>query len=132
MQLGSVKVLYTLTVLACAHKLLSCTHQGHSNAPWTSPTQTVLEAPLPASVLPGGGCSMPMPHTCMHHPYMHHPCLELHPFCLQDGVTPVGVSLAFTVRAMDAGPVLDTELVRPADNWQAPQMLDHLFSCGTQ
>ena len=72
-------------------------------------------------------CPSTMPYTCM-----HHPCLHLHPFCLQDGASPVGVSLAFTVRAMDAGPVLDSELVRPADSWQAPQMLDHLFSRGTR
>ena len=52
--------------------------------------------------------------------------------CPQDGALPIGVSLAFTVRAMDAGPVLDSESVRPADSWQAPQMLDHLFSRGTQ
>ena len=61
------------------------------------------------------------------------PALSCTPFaCPQDNESPIGVSLAFTVRAMDAGPVLDSESVLPVDSWQTPQMLEHLFSRGIQ
>ena len=52
--------------------------------------------------------------------------------CFQHGASPVGVSLAFTVRAMDAGPVLDSDILEISDHWQAPQVLEHLFQRGTQ
>ena len=43
-----------------------------------------------------------------------------------------GVSVAFTVRAMDAGPVLAQERVAVDDAIQAPELLDDLFRRGTE
>lgn len=40
--------------------------------------------------------------------------------------------MAFTVRAMDAGPVLAQERVTVDDVIQAPQLLDDLFRRGTE
>ena len=40
--------------------------------------------------------------------------------------------MAFTVRAMDAGPVLTQERVAVDDVIQAPQLLDDLFRRGTE
>ena len=50
----------------------------------------------------------------------------------QDGVKETGVSLAFTVRAMDAGPVLAQEASSVDDVIQAPELLSQLFQQGTQ
>ena len=50
---------------------------------------------------------------------------------MQDGCSETGVSVAFTVRAMDAGPVLAQQAVAVDPNIQAPQLLSHLFSIGT-
>ena len=50
--------------------------------------------------------------------------------CRQDGVAETGVSLAFTVRAMDAGPVLAQERVAVDDAVQAPELLESLFMRG--
>lgn len=49
---------------------------------------------------------------------------------MQAGDSETGVSLAFTVRAMDAGPVLATECVTVAPDVQAPQLLEQLFDRG--
>jgi methionyl-tRNA formyltransferase len=46
-------------------------------------------------------------------------------------VRETGVSVAFTVRAMDAGPVLAQERVPVDDAVQAPQLLAELFQRGT-
>ena len=43
-----------------------------------------------------------------------------------------GVSLAFTVRAMDAGPVLAQERIAVDSNVQAPELLRDLFERGTR
>ena len=43
-----------------------------------------------------------------------------------------GVSVAFTVRAMDAGPVLAQERVGVDAEVQAPELLQDLFSRGTR
>ena len=43
-----------------------------------------------------------------------------------------GVSVAFTVRAMDAGPVLAQERVGVDANVQAPELLRDLFNRGTR
>ncbi len=43
-----------------------------------------------------------------------------------------GVSVAFTVRAMDAGPVLAQERVRVDADVQAPELLRDLFKRGTR
>ncbi|CAL5230019.1 g13462 [Coccomyxa viridis] len=51
---------------------------------------------------------------------------------LQDGVAETGVSVAFTVRAMDAGPILAQEHVTVDDAIQAPELLDDLFRRGTE
>lgn len=51
---------------------------------------------------------------------------------VQDGVTETGVSVAFTVRAMDAGPLLAQERVAVDDAIQAPELLGSLFTCGTE
>lgn len=42
------------------------------------------------------------------------------------------MSVAFTVRAMDAGPVLAQERVAVNDVIQAPELLDDLFRRGTE
>ena len=52
--------------------------------------------------------------------------------CTQEGVTETGVSVAFTVRAMDAGPVLAQEPVQVDDSIQAPELLADLFQRGAQ
>ncbi|KAF1897011.1 hypothetical protein Lal_00034713 [Lupinus albus] len=51
---------------------------------------------------------------------------------LQDGVKETGVSLAFTVRALDAGPVIATETVQVDDKIKAPDLLDLLFYKGSE
>ncbi|XP_019449712.1 PREDICTED: uncharacterized protein LOC109352261 [Lupinus angustifolius] len=51
---------------------------------------------------------------------------------LQDGVKETGVSLAFTVRALDAGPVIATETVQVDDQIMAPDLLDLLFYKGSE
>lgn len=43
-----------------------------------------------------------------------------------------GVSVAFTVRAMDAGPVLAQERVAVGDAVQAPELLEDLFRRGAK
>ena len=50
---------------------------------------------------------------------------------VQDGVKETGVSIAFTVRAMDAGPVLAQESVAVGEAVQAPELLEDLFRRGT-
>ncbi|KAJ4829760.1 hypothetical protein Tsubulata_027865 [Turnera subulata] len=47
---------------------------------------------------------------------------------LQDGAKETGVSLAFTVRALDAGPVIACERVKVDDQIKAPELLALLFS----
>lgn len=49
---------------------------------------------------------------------------------MQDGVKETGVSVAFTVRAMDAGPVLAQSRVSVDPEIQAPELLDLLFDRG--
>ncbi|XP_038996518.1 LOW QUALITY PROTEIN: methionyl-tRNA formyltransferase-like [Hibiscus syriacus] len=51
---------------------------------------------------------------------------------LQDGVKETGVSLAFTVRALDAGPVIAREKVEVDDQIKAPDLLALLFSEGSK
>nr|AKF43270.1 protein pigment defective 194 [Erodium chrysanthum] len=51
---------------------------------------------------------------------------------LQDGVKETGVSLAFTVRALDAGPIIAYEKVQVDDQIKAPDLLDLLFSQGSE
>lgn len=51
---------------------------------------------------------------------------------LQDGVKETGVSLAFTVRALDAGPVIARERVEVDDQIKAPDLLALLFSEGSK
>ncbi|CAK0784141.1 hypothetical protein CVIRNUC_007344 [Coccomyxa viridis] len=51
---------------------------------------------------------------------------------LQDGAEETGVSVAFTVRAMDAGPVLAQERVAVGEAVQAPELLDNLFRRGIE
>ncbi|KAL2335774.1 hypothetical protein Fmac_016987 [Flemingia macrophylla] len=46
---------------------------------------------------------------------------------LQDGVKETGVSLAFTVRALDAGPIIATETIQVDDQIKAPDLLELLF-----
>ena len=50
----------------------------------------------------------------------------------QDGVKETGVSVAFTVKAMDAGPILVQEALAVDDVIQAPELLSQLFRRGTQ
>lgn len=51
---------------------------------------------------------------------------------LQDGVKETGVSLAFTVRALDAGPVIAHERMEIEDQIKAPELLDLLFYEGSK
>nr|AKF43293.1 protein pigment defective 194 [Pelargonium tetragonum] len=51
---------------------------------------------------------------------------------LQDGVKETGVSLAFTVRALDAGPVIAYERFAVDDQIKAPELLELLFSIGSK
>nr|XP_007150872.1 hypothetical protein PHAVU_004G001300g [Phaseolus vulgaris]ESW22866.1 hypothetical protein PHAVU_004G001300g [Phaseolus vulgaris] len=50
---------------------------------------------------------------------------------LLDGVRETGVSLAFTVRALDAGPIIATETIQVDDQIKAPDLLDLLFRKGS-
>ncbi|GAB2261054.1 hypothetical protein Droror1_Dr00011909 [Drosera rotundifolia] len=51
---------------------------------------------------------------------------------LQDGVKETGVSLAFTIRALDAGPIIAWERFPVDDHIKAPELLDLLFGLGSQ
>ncbi|KAE8022018.1 hypothetical protein FH972_007858 [Carpinus fangiana] len=51
---------------------------------------------------------------------------------LQDGVKETGVSLAFTVRALDAGPVITCERLEVDEQIKAPDLLELLFSEGSK
>ncbi|TXG69980.1 hypothetical protein EZV62_004915 [Acer yangbiense] len=51
---------------------------------------------------------------------------------LQDGAKETGVSLAFTVRALDAGPVIACEKMEVNDQIKAPDLLALLFSKGSK
>ncbi|WCJ25271.1 formyltransferase putative [Euphorbia peplus] len=51
---------------------------------------------------------------------------------LLDGVKETGVSLAFTVRALDAGPVIGCERMVIDDHIKAPDLLALLFSAGSK
>ncbi|KAH7658536.1 methionyl-tRNA formyltransferase protein [Dioscorea alata] len=51
---------------------------------------------------------------------------------LQDGVKETGVSLAFTVRALDAGPIIACERVEVDDCIKAPDLLTLLFDLGSK
>jgi methionyl-tRNA formyltransferase len=51
--------------------------------------------------------------------------------CLEAGDTTTGVSLAFTVLACDAGPVLAQQTVKLTGDEQAPELLTELFKKGT-
>ncbi|XP_042461771.1 methionyl-tRNA formyltransferase-like isoform X3 [Zingiber officinale] len=50
---------------------------------------------------------------------------------LQDGVTETGVSLAYTVRALDSGPIIASEKVPVDDIIKAPDLLTMLFKIGS-
>lgn len=54
------------------------------------------------------------------------------PRAIEEGVTETGVSLAFTVLKCDAGPVLAQERVPLDPDVQAPELLEDLFTRGTQ
>nr|AKF43280.1 protein pigment defective 194 [Melianthus villosus] len=51
---------------------------------------------------------------------------------LQDGVKETGVSLAFTVRALDAGAIISCERLEIDDQIKAPDLLSLLFSKGSK
>ncbi|KAJ8759412.1 hypothetical protein K2173_006932 [Erythroxylum novogranatense] len=51
---------------------------------------------------------------------------------LQDGAKETGVSLAFTVRALDAGPIISCERLEVDDQIKAPDLLALLFSEGSK
>ncbi|PWA29253.1 Formyl transferase, C-terminal [Artemisia annua] len=51
---------------------------------------------------------------------------------LQDGVKETGVSLAFTVRALDAGAIIACEKMEVDDHIKAPELLDLLFARGSE
>eukprot|EP00252_Welwitschia_mirabilis_P019905 TRINITY_DN4731_c0_g1_i3.p1 TRINITY_DN4731_c0_g1~~TRINITY_DN4731_c0_g1_i3.p1 ORF type:complete len:306 (-),score=68.18 TRINITY_DN4731_c0_g1_i3:468-1385(-) len=50
---------------------------------------------------------------------------------LEDGVSITGVSLAFTVYALDSGPIIGSEELEIDDNIKAPELLAILFDRGT-
>ncbi|KAK1388779.1 hypothetical protein POM88_016957 [Heracleum sosnowskyi] len=49
---------------------------------------------------------------------------------LQDGAKETGVSLAFTVRALDAGPIISCERMEVDDHIKEPELLELLFNQG--
>ncbi|VFR00941.1 unnamed protein product [Cuscuta campestris] len=51
---------------------------------------------------------------------------------LQDGVKETGVSLAYTVRQLDAGPVIAYEKLEIDDKIKAPELLELLFALGSE
>ncbi|KAL8472691.1 hypothetical protein ACS0TY_029136 [Phlomoides rotata] len=51
---------------------------------------------------------------------------------LQDGVREIGVSLAYTVRKLDAGPVIACEKMEIDDKIKAPELLKLLLSKGSE
>ena len=51
---------------------------------------------------------------------------------LEQGVKQTGVSLALTVKAMDAGPILGQCKVDVDETIKAPQLLEDLFKCGAR
>ncbi|KAL6615821.1 hypothetical protein ACP70R_038091 [Stipagrostis hirtigluma subsp. patula] len=51
---------------------------------------------------------------------------------LQDGVAETGVSIAYTVRALDAGPVIASEKFCVDECIKAPELLDILFNIGSK
>ncbi|TKY50507.1 Methionyl-tRNA formyltransferase [Spatholobus suberectus] len=51
---------------------------------------------------------------------------------LQDGVKETGVSLTFTVHALDAGPIIATETIQVDDQMKAPDLLELLFHKGSK
>ncbi|XP_078439604.1 formyltransferase isoform X2 [Wolffia australiana] len=51
---------------------------------------------------------------------------------LQDGVKETGVSLAYTVRALDAGPIIAYEKLEVDDHIKAPELLEILFNRGSE
>ncbi|KAK3268956.1 hypothetical protein CYMTET_22573 [Cymbomonas tetramitiformis] len=51
---------------------------------------------------------------------------------VEAGVEETGVSVAYTVLACDAGPVLAQRRVAPGDDIQAPELLEQLFTQGTE
>ncbi|XP_077220636.1 formyltransferase isoform X3 [Tasmannia lanceolata] len=74
----------------------------------------------------------------------HHGTVNIHPSllpfyrgaapvqrALQDGVKETGVSLVFTVRALDAGPIIAFERVEVDDHIKAPELLSILFDQGS-
>ena len=60
------------------------------------------------------------------------PSTDIKSRLVQEGVAETGVSVAFTVRAMDAGPVLAQARVRINTDVQAPELLRDLFQRGTR
>ena len=85
-----------------------------------------------------------LPFLMMRAPSCSHQCQESLCTCthktavdgnvllLQDGAAETGVSVAFTVRAMDAGPILAQEHVAVDDAIQAPELLESLFRRGME
>ncbi|KAL4540166.1 hypothetical protein Ndes2526A_g03165 [Nannochloris sp. 'desiccata'] len=51
---------------------------------------------------------------------------------LEDGLTISGVTVLFTVKEMDAGPILAQQEIPIDSEVQAPELLDRLFSLGTE
>eukprot|EP00899_Mesostigma_viride_P015513 jgi/Mesvir1/23963/Mv10729-RA.2 len=85
------------------------------------------------NVLPNDFLAIPRRGTVNIHPSL----LPLYrgaspvPRAIEHGVLETGVTLAFTVQRMDAGPVIATEVVRLDDDVQAPELLQDLFVRGT-
>ena len=53
-------------------------------------------------------------------------------FLLQDGAIEVGVSLLYTEKEMDAGPIIAQQAVTIDGGIQADELLFHLFAKGTR
>ncbi|KAL3525507.1 hypothetical protein ACH5RR_013879 [Cinchona calisaya] len=51
---------------------------------------------------------------------------------LEDGVKETGVSLAFTVRRLDAGPIITRQSINVDDQIKAPELLELLFARGSE
>ncbi|CAI7875943.1 unnamed protein product [Closterium sp. NIES-53] len=83
--------------------------------------------------LPSSFLSIPLQGTVNIHPSLLPKFRGASPVqrALEQGVRETGVTVAYTVLQMDAGPIIAQEQVVVADDIQAPQLLNDLFRRGT-
>ncbi|CAI5997044.1 unnamed protein product [Closterium sp. NIES-64] len=83
--------------------------------------------------LPSSFLSIPLQGTVNIHPSLLPKFRGASPVqrALEQGVAETGVTVAYTVLQMDAGPIIAQERVLVADDVQAPELLNDLFHRGT-